>query len=114
MRQRGGGEGALARGGPALSPEAAANADGYRGSVKDAPQPQVFSWTGFYIGGHAGLVTGETTGDVGLGGPLNTDYTLNGALYGGQVGYNWQTGSTVLGVEASWSGSTIQGNTSCI
>src|SRR5690242_4279799 len=56
----------------------AALADGYRGSVKDLPEP--FSWTGFYIGGSAGLVTGETRGDLGLGGVLNTDYSLNGAL----------------------------------
>ena len=103
----------LALGAAAIVPHTAANADGMpRGSIKDAPQ--AFSWTGFYIGGHAGLVTGETTGDVGLGGPLNTDFTLNGALYGGQAGYNWQSGPTVLGVEASWSGANIQGNTACV
>lgn len=88
-------------------------ADGYRGSVKDAAQP--FSWTGFYIGGHAGLVTGETTGDLGLpAGLLNTDYSLNGALYGAQIGYNLQYGGTVFGIEASWSGADIQGNTACV
>ena len=91
----------------------AALADGLpRGSLKDVPQ--AFSWTGFYAGGHAGLVTGETTGDIGLGGPLNTDYSLNGALYGAQVGYNYQMGTTVFGVEASWSGANIQGNTACV
>jgi opacity protein-like surface antigen len=39
-------------------------------SVKDVPQP--FSWTGLYIGIHAGLVTGETTGEVGLGATART------------------------------------------
>src|SRR5215212_9096052 len=73
----------------------AALADGYRPSIKDAPV--AFSWTGFYLGGHAGLVTGDTTGDVGLGGPLNTDFSLSGALYGAQIGYNWQSGATVFG-----------------
>ena len=90
----------------------AALADGYRGSVKDVPQP--FSWTGFYIGGSAGLATGDTRGDLGFGGVLNTDYSLNGALYGGQVGYNYQRGATVFGVEASFSGADIQGNTACV
>lgn len=94
----------------------AALADGYRGGLKDVPQ--VFSWTGFYVGGHAGLVTGETTGDVnlglGFGATVNTDYSLNGALYGGQIGYNWQTGSTVLGIEGSWSGANIHGSTACV
>ena len=103
----------LAMGSAAVLSATAVNADGYsRNSVKDAPQ--YFSWTGFYLGGHAGLVTGNTTGDPGLGGPLNTDYSLSGALYGGQVGYNWQTGSTVLGVEGSFSGANIQGTTNCV
>jgi outer membrane immunogenic protein len=95
-----------------------AAADGYRGrSVKDYERP--FSWTGFYIGGHAGLATGDTQGtpDLGVGPPpglLSTDYSLNGALYGGQVGFNWQTGALVLGVEGSLSGSSVQGNTACV
>ena len=90
----------------------AASADGYLGPARAYEQP--FSWTGFYIGGHAGLVTGETTGDIGLGGPLNTDYSLNGALYGGQVGYNLQSGLAVFGIEASLSGADIQGSTGCV
>jgi outer membrane immunogenic protein len=77
-----------------------------------------FSWTGFYIGGHAGIATGDTQGDPQLPvGPPNlfsTDFTVNGALYGGQIGYNWQSGLLVLGVEGSLSHSTIQGNTACV
>jgi outer membrane immunogenic protein len=93
-----------------------ASADGYRGrSVKDYERP--FTWTGFYIGGHAGLATGDTQGTPDLGGGppglLSTDYSLNGALYGGQVGFNWQTGPLVLGVEGSLSSSSVQGNTTC-
>src|SRR5690349_11243363 len=94
----------------------AASADGYRSrSIKDGAQP--FSWTGLYIGGHAGLATGDTQGVPDLGGApglFRTDYNLDGALYGGQVGFNWQTGPMVLGVEASLSGSSIQGNTTCL
>jgi outer membrane immunogenic protein len=78
---------------------------------------QPFSWTGFYVGGHAGLATGNTTDDPNLPGPANlfsTDFTVNGALYGGQAGYNWQSGLLVFGVEGSLSQSTIQGNTTCV
>ena len=75
------------------------------------------SWTGFYVGGHAGLASGRTQGDPDLGfGPPNlfsTDFDMSGALYGGQVGFNWQTGSTVFGIEGSLSGSSLQGNTTC-
>lgn len=102
----------LALSSAAILPGTAANADGvHRESIKDAPQ--TFTWTGLYVGGHAGLVTGQTTGDIGLGGPLNTDYSATGALYGGQVGYNRQTGVAVLGVEGSWSGANVQGDTAC-
>jgi outer membrane immunogenic protein len=88
-----------------------AAADGYRG-VKDYDRP--FSWTGLYVGGHAGVATGNTQGDPGLGGPLSADYSVNGALYGGQVGFNWQTGLVVLGVEGSLSSAAVQGNTACV
>ena len=94
-----------------------ANADGIRGrSLKDHERPM--SWTGFYVGGHAGLATGDTQGvpDLGGGPPglFSTDYNLDGALYGGQAGYNWQTGLLVLGVEGSLSGTSVQGSTTCL
>jgi outer membrane immunogenic protein len=91
--------------------DAPASADGLARSLKDQPPP--FSWTGLYVGTHAGLVTGETTDGVGLGGPLNADYALSGALYGGQVGYQWQGGVVVLGVEAGWSGTSIHASSPC-
>jgi outer membrane immunogenic protein len=99
-------------------------ADGYAGgSVKDAPEA-AFTWTGFYVGGHAGLATGDTEGrpeSLSLGnnvfpiqGPiatfLSTDYDMNGGVYGGHVGYNKQFNSLVLGIEGSFSGSEINGD----
>ena len=94
----------------------AAYADGMARRAPAGEQP--FSWTGFYVGGHAGLATGNTQDDPNLAfGPpslFSTDFTVNGALYGGQVGYNWQHGLYVFGVEGSWSHSTIQGNTTCV
>jgi outer membrane immunogenic protein len=50
----------------------------------------VDNWAGFYIGAMGGYGK-ENTSDVGA---------LSGDLAGGTAGYNWQTGSVVLGLEA--------------
>ena len=92
---------------------AAAQADGGYASTKAYAKP--FSFQGFYVGSHAGIVSGETTGDPGLpAGLFSTDFNLAGAMAGGQIGYNWQTGNTVLGVEGTYSYSTVQGDTTCV
>jgi outer membrane immunogenic protein len=66
--------------------------------VYKAPAP-AFSWTGFYIGGHAGYLWGRTRveddGVVTEPGAA-TDGFVGGILAGG----NWQTGALVLGIEA--------------
>src|SRR3954471_19580213 len=79
---------------------------------------EVWNWTGFYIGGNAGYSWGRSNTDVsyfntatGLpivpapGSITNARFDMNGAIAGGQAGYNWQTGSWVWGVEADiqWS-----------
>jgi len=88
--------------------------DGQR-SFKDAPLAHGFRWTGIYVGGHAGLVTGSTQGSVPVGPfALTTDYDLDGALYGGHVGYNHQSGSLVYGIEGTYSGGEIDGSTTCV
>jgi outer membrane immunogenic protein len=95
----------------------------YAGSLKDAPvYAAPFSWTGFYIGVHAGYGWGDSSvGDGGTKlGPNNTppfgafscgpaltgNYCNNpfelepeGWLGGVQLGANWQRGRLVLGVE---------------
>lgn len=90
---------------------ASAWADGMpRRAPKDAAA-YPYSWQGFYIGSHSGLATGQTTGDVTF---ARTDFDMSGALYGVQLGYNVQHGSTVFGIEGNWSHSTLQGNTACV
>lgn len=66
-------------------------------------------WQGFYVGVHAGLVTGSTQSDF----PVPIDYTMTGALTGMQIGYNWQNGTQVFGIEGSVSHSSVQGSTVC-
>jgi outer membrane immunogenic protein len=64
-----------------------------------------YSWSGFYIGVHGGWGFGNvsftrTAFDIG-------DHTMDGGLFGGHIGYNWQMGySWLMGIEASgtWSG----------
>lgn len=69
----------------------------------------IFSWSGFYVGGHAGYAWGRSQTDVGRpdaldcgNGPSceNIAYDINGAFGGGYLGYNWQAGSFVFGLEA--------------
>jgi outer membrane immunogenic protein len=65
----------------------------------------VYSWSGFYLGVHGGWGFGDVnftkTGfDI-------ANHTIDGGLFGGHIGFNWQMGSSwLLGVEASgtWSG----------
>jgi outer membrane immunogenic protein len=67
----------------------------------------VYNWTGFYVGGNLGYGWRDT--DVSLytlGGvpillpPASTGQRVDGFIGGGQVGYNWQTGMWVFGIEA--------------
>jgi outer membrane immunogenic protein len=82
----------------------------------------VWSWTGFYIGGHvgAGWGTTETTLTSFPGGPPGAfDFPIaqnsrSGFLGGGQVGYNYQSGWAVFGVQGDIAGMDVKGTTPCI
>jgi outer membrane immunogenic protein len=71
-----------------------------------APPPvvmPVYDWSGFYIGGNGGW--GESRNClsvVPLTGLVESDgcVSKSGGLLGGQVGYRWQTGGMVIGLEA--------------
>ncbi len=49
-------------------------------------------WSGFYAGVNAGYGWASV-------GTADVSDSLTGAIGGGQIGYNWQTGALVLGVE---------------
>lgn len=82
--------------------------------LKDDPWTAPFNWSGLYIGGHAGIASGNMQGEVVDEPELNADVGMNGALYGIHAGYNHQMGSTVIGIEGSYSGSTLHGSTTCV
>ncbi len=68
-----------------------------------APQPvyaaPIFTWSGFYVGAQAGYVWGKDKYSVTL--PAVDAFSVSpaGVVGGLHAGYNWQTGSIVLGVE---------------
>lgn len=79
--------------------------------VKARPlPPPVFTWTGCYLGVHAGAGTLFDVGAVDQSGQVDADRHGVGPLGGGQLGCNYQTGMLVLGIEAEGFASGI-GNT---
>jgi outer membrane immunogenic protein len=89
-----------------------------------AASAPIWNWTGFYIGGHvgAGWGTTETTLDsiAAPGVPLTpaglalTQNSRSGFLGGGQIGYNFQSGWAVFGVQADIAGMDVKGTTPCL
>src|SRR3954464_4507439 len=74
--------------------------------------PAAYDWTGFYIGGHVGYGWGQKDLRHTFG--PNAPSTTQGFLGGGQVGYNYQIGQYLLGVEADGSWSGIKGGTTAL
>jgi outer membrane immunogenic protein len=62
-----------------------------------APAPAVFNWTGWYLGGHLGYGTSKFASEISQAGdPQNNKHGYVGGL---QLGYNYQTGNIVWGIE---------------
>jgi outer membrane immunogenic protein len=112
--------------GPTLAADLAVKAPVY----KAPPAVVVPTWAGWYVGANAGWVgsandtianTGTDTGAGGLGTglingalPTSVNAKYNGFLGGGQIGYNWQAGSWVYGLEADFDGSTAKASTTVV
>jgi outer membrane immunogenic protein len=84
-------------------------------SAADLPRPfnkapayvsSNFDWTGFYVGLNGGYGFGKSRYDFGAG---SNDFDVKGALAGGTIGYNFQTGSYVWGIEGDFDYSWIKG-----
>jgi outer membrane immunogenic protein len=73
---------------------------GTRMPVKAPVMAPVYnSWAGLYVGGH-----------IGGGFGARDDDSVDGFIGGGQLGYNWQFGAWVLGIEGQISGSAVKGD----
>ncbi len=77
----------------------------------------VYDWTGLYIGGHAGygLAIDKHTAvtanpDFPAGFAFNTA-NIEGAIWGGQIGFNYQISRWVFGIEGEYSRTNITGDT---
>lgn len=79
----------------------------------DLAPERPFSWTGFYVGWHVGVGASDVDWQYANTPATSTDHDGGGVLGGGQVGFNWQTGTIVLGVEADGSWTNIDGGTAC-
>jgi len=66
-----------------------------------------YSWTGFYIGINGGGGFGNSTWDLPATGSFNT----SGGLVGGTLGYNYQFGQAVAGIEGDVDWADINGTT---
>jgi outer membrane immunogenic protein len=72
-----------------------------------------WSWSGFYLGGHAGYAWGRDPFTNPFGPTLIlTGINSNGFVGGFQAGGNWQSGAWVGGLEIDLSGTTVKGSTS--
>jgi outer membrane immunogenic protein len=70
----------------------------------------VYNWTGLYVGINGGY--GWGTAD--FSSPFTPgSFDTSGGLVGGTIGYNYQVGQAVFGIEADVAASWIQGDTLC-
>jgi outer membrane immunogenic protein len=76
--------------------------------LKAPPPAVVQTWSGFYLGLHGGFVDhwGKVNDldNLSFGGVPSPSYSASkiGGIFGGNAGYNVQTGAFVFGVEGDW------------
>ena len=75
--------------------------------------PPAYNWSGFYLGlnGGYGFAAASITGTFG-GASASASENLSGLVGGGQVGFNYQVGMGVFGMEADLDGSSQSETTS--
>ena len=79
--------------------------------------PAIYDWTGIYVGGHIG--GGMLVDSVSQNGVSPRGFNLlssgnlrpTGVIGGAQIGANYEFAPWVVGIEASWTDSAIDGNT---
>ena len=91
---------------PALAPK------GLIGKSPVLPVVTAYNWTGFYIGAHFGGVNGWSDQTFQPAG-LQVEPRFAGALVGGQIGYDYQIGKWVLGIEGTGAWSNASGARGC-
>jgi opacity protein-like surface antigen len=84
-----------------------------RAAVYKAPAaPAAYNWSGFYIGAYLGADWGHTSWNfVGTGATIDPHFA--GLLGGGEIGYNYQVGKWVFGVEGDIGWTNARGVQPC-
>jgi outer membrane immunogenic protein len=102
---------AMVAGGAANAADLPARPAPPRAPVFVAP---VYNWTGFYIGINGGGAWAHKCWDiVGVGAAVLVRegcHDPDGGLFGGQVGFNWQTGAFVFGVDVAGDWASLTGS----
>jgi outer membrane immunogenic protein len=79
-------------------------------SYDKAPEAQPFNWNGFYLGLNGGYAGARSSwSDPAVGADSGT-FNGSGGTIGGQLGYNWQLGKVVLGVESDLDWMNVAGS----
>jgi outer membrane immunogenic protein len=76
--------------------------------VKAPAYVAAYNWTGLYAGINGGGGFGRSNWSA-----LGTDFNTSGGMVGGTLGYNWQMGQTVFGLEGDLDWSNVKGSTAC-
>jgi outer membrane immunogenic protein len=76
--------------------------------IKAPPPPMLYNWTGLYIGANGGGGWGTSSWDSA------DSFDISGGLVGGTIGYNYQTGPAVWGVEGDIDWTNIKGTTNTL
>jgi len=84
-----------------------------------APPPAmmaIYNWSGFYVGGNAGWGTSHdcwtrtSTAGAAIGRTAEGCHNASGGTVGGQIGYRWQAGPWVFGLEAQGNWADFSGS----
>ena len=78
-----------------------------------APPPMIaaiYDWSGFYIGANGGWGSSHDNRFFVTGGFPQGSYDATGGVAGGQLGYRWQTGGWVFGLEAQGDWADLRGS----
>jgi outer membrane immunogenic protein len=98
---------------PALAADIAVPGPAYY--PKSLPPPAIYDWTGIYVGFHVGggMLTDTASQNGAAAFNLASSGSLRpaGVLGGAQIGANYEFAPWVVGVEGSWTDSSISGST---
>lgn len=70
----------------------------------------VYDWSGFYIGVNGGWGSSRNSWDSVFPAGPEGSHDATGGVAGGQIGYRWQTGAWVFGVEAQGDWADLSGD----